>query len=208
MFAGAFIMFFGFFARPWKARDPRSKRYIGIGAFNMVRAGAYWKAGTHRAIAMRPDDDLMLGKLIKKHGCRQEILLANDFVSVEWYSSFKELCGGLLKNSYAGLNYNLALAIGATLAQWLVFVWPFIGIFVTSGAGQALNAAACLILVFAYWDNARFHGLRRWHGIALPFTTLLFWFVIWRAIVLTIKHDGIEWRGTHYSLSDLKANKV
>lgn len=208
MFAGTFTMFFGFFAKPWKARDPRSKRYIGIGAFNMVRAEAYRKAGTHRAIAMRPDDDLMLGKLIKKHCHRQEILLASDFVSVEWYSTFKELCGGLLKNSYAGLNYNLALAIGATVAQWLVFVWPFIGIFVTSGAAQTLNAAAYLILVFVYWDNAGFHGLKRWHGIALPFTTLLFSFVIWRSIVLTIKHDGIEWRGTHYSLSELKANKV
>ena len=208
MFAGAFVLFFGFFAKPWKAKDPRSKRHIGIGTFNMVRAEVYRRAGTHQAIAMRPDDDLMLGKLIKKHGYRQEVLLASDLVSVEWYSSFKELCRGLEKNSYAGLNYNPALAVGATIAQWLVFVWPFIGMFVTSGVAQALNMAACLVLVMIYRDNAGFHGLKRWHGVALPFTTLLFSFVIWRSIVLTIKNDGIDWRGTRYRLSELKANRV
>jgi len=70
LFAGAFAIFFSLYARPWKASDPRSKRYVGIGAFNLVRKDVYRAVGGHQAIAMRPDDDLKLGKLVKRNGYR------------------------------------------------------------------------------------------------------------------------------------------
>ncbi len=68
MFTAAFGIFFSLYARPWKAKNPRSSKYVGIGGFNMVRAEVYRAVGTHQAIAMRPDDDMKLGKLIKKNG--------------------------------------------------------------------------------------------------------------------------------------------
>src|SRR5580765_4595533 len=40
MFMCAFTMFFSLYARPWKAADPRSRCFIGIGAFNLVHASA------------------------------------------------------------------------------------------------------------------------------------------------------------------------
>jgi hypothetical protein len=38
MFGGAFTVFFDLYAKPWKARDLKSRRHIGIGAFNSIRA--------------------------------------------------------------------------------------------------------------------------------------------------------------------------
>ncbi len=73
-FAGAFMVFFTLYARPWKVRDPKSSSHIGIGAFNLVRSEAYRAVGGHEAIAMRPDDDMKLGKLIKKKGFLQDLL--------------------------------------------------------------------------------------------------------------------------------------
>ena len=35
---GAFTVLFCQWSRPWRARDPRSHHYVGIGAFNLVRA--------------------------------------------------------------------------------------------------------------------------------------------------------------------------
>src|SRR5947199_2314204 len=74
LFIGAFSLFFALFTKPWKVRDPRSPHHVGIGAFNLVRAAAYRAAGGHRAIAMRPDDDLKLGKLLKTRGFRSELV--------------------------------------------------------------------------------------------------------------------------------------
>ncbi|HLT23681.1 MAG TPA: glycosyltransferase family 2 protein, partial [Ignavibacteria bacterium] len=61
-----FEFFFMMKFKPWKARDPKSKRFIGIGSFNMMSAKAYKETGGFNTLRMRPDDDIMLGKLAKK----------------------------------------------------------------------------------------------------------------------------------------------
>jgi glycosyltransferase involved in cell wall biosynthesis len=208
MFGGAFALFFGLYAKPWKARDPKSSRHIGIGAFNLVRAEAYRAVGGHRAIAMRPDDDMKLGKVIKKHGYRQDVVLGGDMITVEWYSSVGELVRGLEKNTYAGVDYNLVVVILSSIAQFLVFVWPLVALLVTHGVTRWLNLAIVALLVVLYIDNAQTYGSKRWHCVGAPVTALLFQYIIWRATLKTLWNNGIDWRGTHYSLKELKANKV
>lgn len=101
LFCSAFGIFFSGYLRPWRAKDPASRSFIGVGAFNLVTAEAYKAAGTHRAIAMRPDDDLKLGKLLKRAGYRQGMVLGMGLLEVEWYSSLSELIDGLMKNAFA-----------------------------------------------------------------------------------------------------------
>lgn len=208
MFAGAFALFFGMYAKPWKVRDPKSKRHVGIGAFNMVRAAAWRGVGGHKPIAMRPDDDVKLGKILKRAGHRQELILGYDFVSVEWYASFRELVRGLEKNTFAGVDYRPSLVLAASLAQFLVFVWPVIALLVTGGATFWLNATIVVALAVLYADNAGFHGLKRWHWVGFPLTAILFQYIVWNATIKTWLRDGINWRDTHYSLAELRANKV
>ena len=208
MFGGAFALFFGMYAKPWKARDPKSPRHIGIGAFNLVRAEAYRAVGGHRPIAMRPDDDMKLGKLIKKHGFRQDMVLNDGLITVEWYSSVGELIHGLEKNSYAGLEYNLAAVVGASIAQLTAFIWPLLALVFTHGATWWLNAAVIVSLLVLYVDNAHCHKAKRWHCAGFPVTVLLFQYIVWRATLMTLVNRGIDWRGTHYSLQELKANRI
>jgi len=208
MFGGAFALFFGLYARPWKARDLKSPRHIGIGAFNLVRTDVYRTVGGHRPVAMRPDDDMKLGKLIKKHGFRQDMVLGDELITVEWYSSVGELIRGLEKNSFAGVEYNLAAVVGASIAQLAVFVWPILALLFTNGATWWLNLAAVALLAAWYMDNAHCHGAARWHCVGIPVTALFFQYIVWRATLKTLWNHGIDWRGTHYSLQELKANKV
>lgn len=208
IFVGAFGIFFTLFTKPWKARDPRSPRYIGIGAFNMVRREAYQASGTHAAIAMRPDDDLKLGKLIKRRGLRQEMVFGRGMLHVEWYASLGEAIRGLTKNTFAGVEYSIATVLGATVFQFLFFVWPFLGILLTHGWTRALNAAAAAAIVWICHDTARFHNGRSWYGLFFGISTLIFIYVMWRSMVLTLVNRGIDWRGTHYPLEKLKANRV
>lgn len=208
VFVGAFTIFFSLYARPWKAKDPKSKRFIGIGGFNLVRAGVYRGVGTHRAIAMRPDDDLKLGKLIKHGGFRQELLFGRDMLHVEWYPSLREMINGLMKNAFAGVNYSILAIVASSITQFLLNVWPFLGLFLTHGITRILNAAIVLIILFICWDNARFHNSRRWYGIGFPISTLLFIYIMWRSMLITLINNGIRWRGTHYPLAELRANKV
>ena len=72
--------------RPWAARNKGSRAFVGIGAFNMVKKTVYEAIGGHEHLKMHPIDDMMLGKLIKTNGFRQECLLAHDYIRVPWYS--------------------------------------------------------------------------------------------------------------------------
>ena len=208
MFAGTFTIMFGIYAKPWKAPDPKSARHIGIGAFNLIRADVYRAIGGHAKIAMRPDDDMKLGKLVKMAGGRQEMLMGDGLLTVEWYSSVHELMHGLEKNSFAGVEYNLALLVAATIAQLVAFVWPVTALFVTTAATWWLNVAILAVTALFYAGNAREHGLKRWHCVGFPLMCVLFLLILWRATLKTLINDGIDWRGTHYSLAELKANKI
>jgi glycosyltransferase involved in cell wall biosynthesis len=208
MFGASFIIYFSLFARPWKARDPGSSCHIGIGAFNLVRRNAYLRVGGHETIRLRPDDDVKLGKIIKKAGLRQEVAYAPDFLAVEWYSSVREAIKGLEKNAFSGADYNVPLILFGCLFHIACSIWPFIAIFVTHGAVRAVYAAVVCMLVISFVDSARFHHAKAWHVVGYPLTTALFVFILIRTMVLNLVQGGIYWRGTFYSLKELKGNRV
>ena len=208
MFMGTFTLFFSLYARPWKAPDARSRCFIGIGAFNLVRAEAYRAVGGHSRIALRPDDDIKLGKIIKDAGYAQEMLFGGGCLRVEWYPTLSALARGLEKNSLAGVDYRVAAMAWGTLAQSVLCIWPFGALAATSGMTLALNAATCGVLLAAYVETARLVGAPRWYAVGFPVMAAIFVWILWRATFITLRDGGITWRGTRYPLAALKANRV
>jgi glycosyltransferase involved in cell wall biosynthesis len=208
LFCSAFGVFFSAYMRQWKAKDPRSRRFVGVGAFNLVARDAYRAIGTHQAIAMRPDDDIKLGKLLKKAGYRQELVFGMGMLVVEWYSSLRELIDGLMKNSFAGLEYSVPMSLAGGIAVLLLNVWPFVAIFVVKGPAWILYLLAVIALLLFISDGNRFYHLPGWYALAHPLSALLFVYIIWKSMLLTLWTGGISWRGTHYPLAMLKSNRV
>lgn len=207
-FVVTFMIYLMTYARPWHCPNPKSTAHIGIGGFNMLRANVYREIGTFEAIRMRPDDDLKLGKLVKKHGFRQECVNGVDLMYVPWYASIRELVVGLEKNAFSGVDYNLAYALMASSAMLLFNVFPFVALFVTTGLTWWINVAVVSSLFGMAFDAARNAKARISCGLGFPLAALMFVFIQWRTITLNLWHGGIRWRDTHYSLAELKANKV
>lgn len=208
LFCSAFGIFFSGFMRPWKAKDPASRSFIGIGAFNLVTAEAYSGSGTHSVIAMRPDDDIKLGKILKKAGYRQEMVLGRDLISVEWYSSLGELIEGLMKNTFAGIDYSVAKSVAAGIAVLLVNVWPFVAIFVVKGCAWILYMLTVTLMLLFISDANHLFGLPRRYAFGHPLSSLLFVYILSKSTLRTLWTGGIRWRGTHYPLKLLKTNRV
>lgn len=207
-FGVLFGLLFTVFSRPWRARNPRSLQHVGVGAFNLLPAEVYRRIGTHRAIAMRPDDDMKLGKLVKKAGLSQDFVIGAELISVEWYHSVAETVRGLRKNGFAGIDYRISMVFFATVSVLLLFVWPFVALFVTGGWTRILYGLVVVLLLAMFGGMAREQGVRWWYGGALPVAALLFLFVVWNAMLYALLRGGIEWRGTHYPLDELRANRV
>lgn len=201
---GTFKMLFGMHFRPWQARDPGSDRYVGTGAFNLVRAGAYREVGGHDPIALRPADDLKLGRLLKHAGYRQAAVLGRDMLSVEWYASLGGLVRGLDKNAFAVAGYSVVRVAVATVGLLLFLTWPGLALMATEGAVLWVNAGVLAVLAVVYADNARFYGHAPWHGPLLPVTAALMAFIGWRSAVKALATGSIEWRETEYSLEELR----
>jgi glycosyltransferase involved in cell wall biosynthesis len=208
MFIGAFAFFFVLYARPWRARNPRSADHVGIGAFNLVRATTYRAAGGHQPIAMRPDDDMKLGKLLKKSGARQTFIGAVGFIRVEWYSSVSDAVRGLEKNSFSAVNYSVLLLAAATVAQFSFYTWPFMALFLTAGWILGCNVAIVAILLILVAALAAQSGSKAWYAVGFPFANLLFIFILWRSSLMTLSAGGIRWRDTFYPLAALRANRI
>jgi cellulose synthase/poly-beta-1,6-N-acetylglucosamine synthase-like glycosyltransferase len=207
-FVVLFMNLFALYTRPWKVSDPRSSAFIGIGAFNMIRSDAYHAIGMHRLIAMRPDDDVKLGKVVKAHGFKQSVLYGTEMISVPWYTSVRDLIQGLEKNAFSGVDYRVSVVVALTLALTVFDLFPFVALFLTRGVPWLLYLATVLVLLGHAWLTARDTKLSRWSVVYFPLTVLLIIFIQWRAMILTYLRNGIRWRDTHYPLAQLRANKV
>lgn len=203
---GFFLMSFLAYKNPYRANNPRSKVGIGIGAFNMIRRTAYELIGTHRAISLRPDDDLRLGQRLKRMGLRSNVAMGRGLLSVEWYTSLWEAIRGLEKNTFAGLEYSLFMVGFSVLGILTIMVWPFIALFMTGGWTFALYLGAILLQLATFITANAMMGPRATSlALVYPVSALLFAFTVARASYLTLSQGGITWRGTFYPLSLLKS---
>ena len=208
MMIGTFIYHFGLSTKPWRAQYPKSRYFVGIGAFNLVKSDTYRAIGTHQAIALRPDDDLMLGKLVKSNGYRQQILFGKGMVRLGWYGTVREMIAGLMKNAASAFHYNWILVFLACLMLVLVFVFPFAAVFITSSPTRWIYLATSIVIMATYFYGSGEYCLCRWYAVMIPFTTLLLIYIILKSTFLAYRHRGIYWRDTHYRLEKLKQCKV
>lgn len=197
--------------RPWRIRYDRNT-YLGIGAFNLVRRDLLCAHAGLAPIALSPADDLMLGKLVKQLGGRADMLLGTGSLRIAWYPSAAAMVRGLGKNVFAYLDYSLTKLIGASLPILLMF-WPFLGIFVGPLAGRLLSAGALAVTGLLYWASLRkMRADEAWPllpvlAYSMP-AALVMLYAMWRASLLTLWRQEIEWRGTRYPLRELRMRRL
>ncbi|WP_170145279.1 glycosyltransferase [Ammoniphilus oxalaticus] len=191
---------------PWLPNNDRQRKSgYGIGAFNLLSRNAYEQIGKHEAIAMRPDDDLQLGAKVKQAGLKQRFLVGKQLLEVEWYPSLRDAIVGLEKNMFAGLRYSIPLLIGAILGKLIFYFLPFIAIwFATGWTLLAYGVTIGLILILYTRYTYQMSGERAIEVIVIPLLILLFLFVTIRSCLLTLNRGGMYWRGTFYTLDELR----
>jgi cellulose synthase/poly-beta-1,6-N-acetylglucosamine synthase-like glycosyltransferase len=204
MFARAFTIYM----QPWRARDPKSTCYIGIGAFNLVRRVAYDQIGGHTRIALRPDDDIRLGQILKKNGFRQDIVEGLDDLSVAWYPTLWAFVRGLEKNVLAGTDYRLGKLMFDLTMMLSIHLGPWVTLIFGDVPTQILSLLALVISMVSYSLFCKFPKISPLTAIVEPLTVVFLVFTFGRSGLLTIWRGGIYWRDTFYPLDELRRNTV
>jgi glycosyltransferase involved in cell wall biosynthesis len=208
-FVAAFTLVFEMTQRPWRVGDVQAREHVGVGAFNLIRKDAYEKSGTHRAIRMRPDDDMKLAKLLKRGGFRQGVAYGVGLISVEWHQTLPDAVRGLSKSMFSGLDYRIGATLAGVLMLVLTNVLPVFGLLLRGASGTLcrLNLLSTF-LIYAY--RARYFGNDTpwWYAGLHPVGVCVFIYAMLRSASTTLAGGGIEWRGTRYPLKDLKDNVI
>jgi cellulose synthase/poly-beta-1,6-N-acetylglucosamine synthase-like glycosyltransferase len=200
----SFLQIMFAFIRPWKVSDPKSRVSIGAGAFNLIRRSAYEKLGTYEKLRLAVIDDLQLGVAVKKNGFSQHMVFGIGLISVRWAKSAFGVVENLTKNVFALMRFRWYLAVGAALGLAIVNAGPFVGFLVAPGWSRLGYAVAVVSIAMLYWGMSWLSKVSPLYFLVHPISASLFAFTILRSTWLTLGQGGVIWRGTKYSLDELR----
>lgn len=197
---------FVFGSEMWRVPEPRSKRYMGVGAFQLVRRAAYEACGGHKSLALEVIDDMKLGRMLKRAGYRSRLAFSDESVRVRWHAGLGNLVRGVEKNFFAGVEYRLWAVVLAIAVNLLVSVAPMAGVLLAAGwtrifAGTAMIAGMAVEALLVRVISASVPPV---YAVFHPLGALIFDTMLARSAAITLWNGGIRWRGTFYPLERLR----
>lgn len=202
------ITFFGLgfhvATNPNNVGNPRSKSYVGIGAFQLVRRTAYEECGMHRRLALEVVDDMKLAKNIKQAGFRSCVGVAQKHVSVRWHAGAGNIVRGVTKNFFAAASYSLGVVAAQSLGIFCTNILPFAALPFLHGWPLAFDAYAVAAALGFHAGVAVVMRVSPLYALTNPLGAILFTYMLLRSTVVTMWQGGIVWRGTFYSLEELR----
>ena len=194
--------------KPWRANDPKSRGYTGVGAFQLIRRNAYEKMGTHRRLAMEVIDDIKLGKLVKEAGLRSGVATGGDAVSVHWHAGLANTIRGTTKNFFAATGFKLRLITTQIIGTLLMFVFPVAALPFARGWVLAFALIAVGLPAIIGAGVAVKLGAPVAYALTYPLGAVIICWMLTRSTIVTLWQGGVTWRGTFYSLEELKRGVV
>jgi len=190
--------------RPWRVADPKSRSSFGAGAFNMVKRSAYEAVGTFAALRLQVIEDLKLAERIKRAGSSSRVAAGRGLVSLHWAEGAIGIAHNLTKNLFAFFGFRWYLVLAAAVLLLGFHAAPFLLVFTAPGWCKAGYAAALLAILSLYVSLRGMNNIPWYYFLLHPAGALLFAYAMLRSTVLTLWRGGVVWRGTKYSLAELR----
>jgi glycosyltransferase involved in cell wall biosynthesis len=189
-------------SRLWKVSDPKTKDFLGVGAFNMVRRSAMAELGGWEPQRLAVLEDLTLGMRMKFGGKRQRVAYAPGLILVHWASGAFGLVRVMTKNLFSAFNFNPLLLAGSV--GWLVVfcLLPIVGLFWWATLLPVLLTLCSIGATYRVMGEVSLIDAR--FGWLYPLGAMAFIWAMVRSMVAVLWRGGVVWRGTHYSLRELR----
>jgi cellulose synthase/poly-beta-1,6-N-acetylglucosamine synthase-like glycosyltransferase len=206
---GAFAAAYMIMTRLDQVGRPGSKAFAGVGAFNLVRRAALERSEGFAWFRMEVADDVALAMVLLEAGAKPGFEVSTSLVSVVWYKDLREMMRGLEKNSFGLFAYYSFLRLVPQSAGFLAWiVGPYVALFVRAPEWIAPLGAATVLLSTVFLLLVGRVGQRRWYAaVLMPIGQLVMLWTVLLSARACYRQGGIDWRGTHYSIAELKKNQ-
>jgi glycosyltransferase involved in cell wall biosynthesis len=188
---------------------PGSKAFVGAGAFNLIRKAALDRTEGFPWLRMEVVDDVGLGLMLQRSGAKSSFAVTLQGISLTWYPSLSAMFKGLEKNIFGvAAYYSIARMIGIIALMWAYAIAPLIAILC---AYVPYLFAAGVIAYLSLLAGAL--GMKiKFKQKLLPLLFLqvglvLISIMLLRSGILCALRGGIIWRGTRYSIDELRAGQ-
>jgi hypothetical protein len=185
----------------------RPNSYLGVGAFNLVRATAYRQGGGYEALRLTVVDDVKFGLLLRRAGKNTRAFLGADDVECHWGTTIRSMVKIMEKNYFAVIDFRTSLVLAGSLFTLLILGLLLAGLASRTPAGLAAAFSPFLLAVPA-GILARRIGWPWASAIFTPFMIPVFLYALLNSTFVTLRQGGIRWRDTFYPLETLRAGNV
>jgi len=208
----AFMLLFLLGTRAAGINRPGSRGFVGVGAFNLVRRACFDRTPGFQWLRLEPCDDVGLGLMIKRAGGRSFFAVAQQSLKVAWYPSVPAMFKGLEKNLFgATANYRWWVTVIQASGMFALAAAAPMAILLGLGPSSSRLLYSGIVALGIHWTfslTATTDGWRSRLSLLLaPVGLGLIGAMMLHATRKCLANDGIDWRGTHYPLGQLRAGQ-
>ena len=147
--------------------------------------------------------------MLKRAGARCRLFNADGEMRVPWYESLWAMIRGLEKNSFGpGANYSYLRQLLLVLFLWgLIAALPLsllTGLWLGNTALTLSGSAAFLATVVTALVMPRKSVRDAFAFLMVPFGAFIVSLIMLRSAWKCFRNGGIDWRGTHYPIAELR----
>ena len=196
---------------PWRAGDPRSKGFLGVGAFNLVRREAFEATAGFEWLRLEVADDMGVAMMMKHSGARAGVVAAFGCVGLQWYRTLGQACRGAEKG-YATTGCRLVPMVLVALIALALEASPVLAPLAAAlggwgPAGWACAAAVPAAFLAACVPLARWARVRVLPAVLTPLAAPISAAITLWSAVIGARRGGITWRGTLYPARMLRRGR-
>ena len=191
--------------RFWKVADPRARDSFGAGGFNLIRRDVYAQLGGFESLRMEVVEDLCLGWKVKQAGFAQRLVIGPGLAHIRWIQGIFGVVQLAEKNAFAVYRYRVGLLLLAGFGLAIQIFLPFAAL-VAGGWTALAGVIIFLSTALAYGAGRRVTQVSPWVAVFFAPASAIVLFTMLRSMILTLRRNGVEWRGTLYPLSELRKN--
>lgn len=163
------------------------------------RRAAYMQVGGHAAVADNVLEDVTLARMTKARRLRLRMADGGGLIGCRMYTDWRSVRNGYAKNILAGYG-GLAPLILATIFHWLIFLFPWVWLFLGASWNGAAGwpvwpTALVMIGLLVRAITAAYTRQRVLDALGMPLSVLLMTVIALQAMYWHVAHGGPQWKG-------------
>jgi hopene-associated glycosyltransferase HpnB len=198
----AFVYFFFMLYPPAWIRDTRRSTAGAAGGCMLVKAETLERAGGLEAIRGAVIDDCSLARLLKQHGGRLWIGLADQSQSLRRYETFSDVERMVSRTAFNQLKHSSLLLLCTIAGMVITYLAPPLLLLTHSRLAIFMGAAAWAAMTMTYSTMVRYYRLNPAWSLTLPLAALFYLGATVHSAVKYWNGSGGDWKGRVQDVQD------